>query len=330
MLLTLHANSLIDQLKPENGKPTLSLLDLPAFTRDTLDLNGLNLTTSLLAGSTRTDLEKLRDASDKARCSCLLLIDPDPLEFAHESDSVGDAAIERTLRVMQAAQFLGCSSISVAVDAPETEDAFDFAIDRLKRVSERAEKAEMQVLLAPRSGLTSDPDQITELIKKIGGFRIGTFPDFRDAAAREDPSSYLKKIVPYAAVVCASTLELVDADPVPAEPDSKKAESATEPSPEQPEEVLDVEADEDLGDSDALAELLKGVMGGADDFDDEDEEFEPPPVHQGYDLEPLASSLHAVGFDGTIAVYYRGEQGGTLGVDRSKRAIEHAIRSTKG
>ncbi|MEO1368806.1 MAG: hypothetical protein AAFX50_16645, partial [Acidobacteriota bacterium] len=46
---------------------------------------------------------------------------------------IGNAAVDRTLRVMQAGQFLGCSSISVAIDAPDNEDSFDFAIDRLKR-----------------------------------------------------------------------------------------------------------------------------------------------------------------------------------------------------
>lgn len=331
MLLTLHAESLADQLKPDKGKPSLSLLDLPAYTRDTLDLHGLNLTTRLLVGSTRSDLERLRDAADKARCACLLLIDPDALEFAHESDTVGDAAIERTLRVMQAGQFLGCNSVAIAVDAPDNEDSFDFAIDRLKRVAERAEKSEINVLLAPRAGLTGDPERLTELIKKIGGFRIGTFPDFRDAAAREEPAGYLKKIVPYASVVCGSTLELAEADrPEPV----KTAPPVVEPNAEDADQPVNTATDastdaaiEAEDDTDALAQLLEGVLGPDDDDEDD---MGPPPVHQGYDLDPLVAALLAVGFDGTLAVLYRGEQGGTLGVDLSRRALEHAINAAKG
>ncbi|MEO0513343.1 MAG: TIM barrel protein [Planctomycetota bacterium] len=351
MLLTLHAESLADKLKPEKGRPELSLLDLPAFVRETLDLHGLHMTTRVLQGATRKDLESLRDASDKARCACLVLADPDALEFAHESDSVGDAAVDRTLRVMQAGQFLGCSSISVAIDAPDNEDSFDFAIDRLKRVADTAERAEINVLLAPRPGLTAEPERITELIKKIGGFRIGTMPDFLDAAAQEDPDQYLRRVVPYASAVVASTLEFTESQGVSIadrgpdhepdhgeEPETAATESESPPAepPSPAAEDGDGRAEGDAGGADAgpsnaeaegadaLAELLEGVLGSVDDEEDEED---PPPTHEGFDIPPMVAALKSVGFDGTLAVRYRGAKQDTIGVDQGRRALEHAIRN---
>jgi hypothetical protein len=47
---------------------------------------------------------------------------------------------------------------------------------------------------------------VTELIKRVGGFRIGTYPDFEAATRFSDPVGYLRRLCPYASAVCASTI----------------------------------------------------------------------------------------------------------------------------
>ena len=342
MLLTLHADSLAPMLVPKGKKaPELTLEDLPALARDTLDLHGLNLTTDLLKGATPSLLERFREHADKARCSCLLLVDKDPLPFASEDESEAQAGIQRAARVLRAGQLLGCNSAAISVDAPDDEDSFEFAIDRLKRVADAAERTEMNILIAPTAGLTAEPDRLTEMIKRVGGFRMGTLPDFETASAAEDPAMYLRKLTPYASVVTATLFDLVpppesEAGPKKdAEPESedeekpKQAAALTEEDAEraaheaatsakdEPEDAEGVDED----DHDALRALIEDALSDLD----EDEGPDAPPTHDRYDLSPMVAALAAVGFDGTIAIRYRGKGDPRIGVDLGRQALEHAL-----
>lgn len=212
MLLTLAASSLRSKLWLKPGRPsagTMLLRDLPRHVRETLGLHGLNISTDMLAGADVPQLDALRDAADKASCPCLVLVRPEPLPFFSASDTKGDDAIERMSRVVQAAHRLGCNSAAlfVAPDADENEDdAFDLAAERLRKVMAVAEKREVNLLIGSGKGPTYEPDRLTELIKRVGGFRIGTFPDYQTAAASPDPLTFLRRLTPYAAAVTASTI----------------------------------------------------------------------------------------------------------------------------
>lgn len=185
---------------------SLSLTDLPRFAHEQLGLHGLMLSADLLAGRTRDDLARLRDSADRARCSCLVLLEETPQKLAAADAS---AAEERIRRVMAAASLLGCNAAGVALDAPDTPDTLDQVSERLKRLMGEAEQREINLLIMPGPlgrGLTSSPERLTELLKKIGGFRVGTMPDFADAAKAEDMPAYLRKVTPYASAVLGSTL----------------------------------------------------------------------------------------------------------------------------
>jgi sugar phosphate isomerase/epimerase len=208
MLLTLSAVSLRSMFaKGRGGRAKLELLDLPRFTREDLGLHGLNLSTDLLAGVSRDVLEKLRERADKAGCACLLLIESDPQSFGDLNESVAGAAVERMQRVVQAASLLGCNAVAVRPIGADDPAVFARTADRMRKAVEKAEKLELNLLIAPHTGLTQTPERITELIKKVGGFRVGTFPDFQAAAASSDPINYLRRLTPYASVVGATTVK---------------------------------------------------------------------------------------------------------------------------
>ncbi|MBX3358054.1 MAG: TIM barrel protein [Phycisphaeraceae bacterium] len=204
MLLTLAASSFRAMLRKDRaGAKSLKLTDLPRFTREQLGLFGLNLSTDLLVGMDLSQLDQLRDAADKASCPCLVLIETDPQPFGFADDRA-DAAVERMIRVARAANRLGCNAAAVSVAADDTDDCLSVAADALKVALRACDKLEINLLLAPHKGLTENPDRLTELIKKVGGFRIGTFPDFQTASLAPDPISYLRRLTPYAAAVSAS------------------------------------------------------------------------------------------------------------------------------
>lgn len=297
MLLTCCVSSISDLLVAKGKRePKLALDDLPAYVKNELGLNGVNLTTDLLAGAGRPRIERLRERADKAGCACLLLMEQDALKFGAEDPDKAQAAVDRGRRVLQAASLLGCNAASVAIDAPflgddaKDDETVDRVVDHVRMVLERADKLEINLLISPRPGLTQDPTRLTELLKKVGGFRIGTLPDFKAASDWSgddgDAPSYLRRLTPYASVVLASTFEF-------AEPG-------------------DDEADDKPGSLEDLADMLMSAE---------------PATHSTYDLEPMLEAIGSVGFDGTLAIDYRGGGDGTLGVLQSRDAIEAALET---
>lgn len=208
MLLTLTANALRSRLatakKGRTDGSALLVTDLPRFAREELGLFGLTLSTNLLVGADVHRLDAIRDAADKASCPCLVLTESEVQPFGTTNDAAGDAAIVRAQKVVQAASRLGCNSIGLSISGEDSEDGYDFAIERLRRVLQVAERLEVNILIAPHTGFTADPERVTDLIKKVGGFRVGTFPDFQTASKAPDPLQYLKRLTPYASAVTAT------------------------------------------------------------------------------------------------------------------------------
>lgn len=323
MLFTLHASCLRSLLAPADGsRPKLALTDLPAYTKNTLGLSGLNLTTDLLAGADRARLEAIRERADKSGCACLLLIETNPLPLADPDPAVAGPAVERMKAVVRAAHILGCNSAALTLTGPATDAAQAFAVKRLKDIADPAERLDLNVLIAPTEGLTAVPEKVTEIIKKVGGFRVGTLPDFLSATKSKEPVAYLRRLIPYASCVTAVTIDFDVQEFTPSKPAPKPA-AAPLPGdqaapPADPE--LDVE-DDDIDD----AELDLELESLAEELGDAGEEEEELPrevfVHKPFDLKPLIEAVLSVGYDGSLGIDYRGSGDVTIGISRSREAL---------
>lgn len=312
MLFSLNVNSIRDALK-RRGAKALSVEDLPRYAQEQTGLHAMTMATDLLAGATRDTLTRIRENGDRVGCACLLLSQTEPLAFGDPRPKVGDEVVLRMTKVVEAASLLGCNSASLAITAKDDDDTLELVATRMRRVLERADRLEIMVLIRPDKGLTQDAERLTELVKVIGGFRIGTMPDFEAAVASGDPVHYLKRLTPYASVVNASTLGFKDPEPTPA--------PAAKPKKKAPKKPLT----EDEDDEDAMSvedAILAALEADLDELDDL-----PPPEHIGYDLTPLVGAVRAVGFDGAIAIDYRGSGDGTLGVLHSRDALEAALEA---
>lgn len=354
-------------LPPGKGKkPQLDLLDLPKYTRETLGLSGVNFSTDLLAGADRARLEAIRERADRSGCACLLLVEMDPQDFGSTNEANVGAATERAIRVVQAAQILGCSAASIKVKASDDDTTLIRAAAALKPVVERAEKLDINLLISPHTGLTERPERVTELLKKVGGFRIGTYPDFETAAASKDPAAYLHRLTPYATAVCATTVRLVDsalppvvltpaskAPPVdeleeeelaPAKGKGKKGAKAGTPAA--PEAEDDPKAKKGKGKKAAAAAPPPPPEPEEDDeiedaeldelealIDEAIAEEEGPQVivyrHEPYDLAVMINAISSVGYDGPLSIDYRGKDDVTQAIIQSRDTLLGLIAAAK-
>lgn len=341
MLLTLSASCLKPLLRGQGpkddprAKGALSISDLPVYARETLGLVGLNLSTDLLVGADRRTLEAIRERADKAACTCLLLMEAAAQELTSADPAIAAAAVSRGERVVEAAHILGCSAASIPLAGADDQGSLDRGIERLKPIVARAEKRDLSLLITPGPGLTSRADRVTELLKRVGGFRIGTFPDFAFAAKTEDAAAYLHRLTPYATIVSASTVAFAmpGEDPKPASKPKKKAAS---PTPKTKGKAA--KAPDDLAEKIA-AKIAQKMREEAQEEDDDPEgpldlgdddpghliDPDRAPIHTAYDLEVMLDSILAVGYDGPLTLDYRGTGDPAMGIAHSREAILAAL-----
>ena len=197
MLLTISSRSL---QYVKRAKQALQPMEIPDFAAEELGVKGINANTALLRGMGAKDLERLRDRADRARCPILVLVDEAALDFGPDA---GAASIARIERLGMAASKLGAPAVAVELSALPAAN-FDAYAANIKRSLVALDRFDTHLLLRPGSGAAGDPLKIAELIKKIGGFRIGSMPTFAHAAATSDPENTLRKLAPYAQAVEAS------------------------------------------------------------------------------------------------------------------------------
>jgi len=203
MILTLGPNS-IHRILSGDQPSVNKLLDVPSYCQEELGLRGMTVPASLLAGWEGRDIDHLRDRADKSCCPCLLLMEEKPLPLASSEGSSVDSALDRIDRLLRAAHRLGSNSIAIFIDSPDNDDAMNNAIAGCRAAMELAERLEINILVGSYEGLTQHPDRLTHLIKKSGGFRIGTYPDYLAAEQFGDSETYLRRLSPYSGSVNSS------------------------------------------------------------------------------------------------------------------------------
>lgn len=342
----------------------MALTDLPNYTREVLGLRGLSLSTDLLVGADRKMLDTLRERGDKAGCACLTLVEPPSIKINATSEAATAAIMDRMSRVVQAAQILGCSSAAFHVEGVATEKDREIAAARLKLIVQRGEKLDVNILLGPSANTAIEPDMLTDVLKRVGGFRVGTYPDFENASKAKDPLTYLRRLSPYASAVCAATMGFETGVVVP--PPPKASSKATGPAPgKQTASTALARLAQALAEMDK--EPAKGTKKGkaasappstllagpikpppaiakaeedeeldeidaeelmlGDDGEDLDDEPEPEPIpsHVGYDVMGMVAAVASVGYDGALLVDYRGGGDVTLGVQTSRKLLQAAL-----
>ena len=197
--MTLLLTLAIESLNPLIEKGEYDVIDSPQISSDQLGLRGVMVDANHLSGWEHDQYVAFRNAADKAHCPCLLL------RGRRQLDLIGDreASRERIQRLAVAANRLGCNAVAITPKVPSDEHAVDLIVDELRDAMGDVERLDLNLLLQPCEGHTADPDELIEVIKKIGGFRIGALPTFSAASITSDPIETLRKLAPYAGGVVA-------------------------------------------------------------------------------------------------------------------------------
>jgi len=191
-------------------------MDVPDYAINSLQLRGLNINAHQLSGWGFDDLDALSDRADKAACPCLVLVEEEPLAFGDDDPKIQEGVHERIRRLAVAANRLGCNALAVRcavghdqeglIDAcaehlKEDEERLDACAEHLKEIMASIEHLDLNLLVSPHEGLTNDPERLTDLIKRIGGFRIGAMPIYGRGTNEAVELDHLRKLAPYAGAI---------------------------------------------------------------------------------------------------------------------------------
>lgn len=194
-------------LEPGAETPFGPLHELPSWASRELEVRGMNVPATMLAGATGRDFEHLRDQADRFGCPVLVLEQRLALDLSSSDSSAGSA--ERMHALAAAAVRLGASHVSVALKANDDEQSLERVGSILREVMAEVEQHELTLMLLPHEGLTNDPDRLMALVKLVGGFRIGIQPSIKHAIAHGGLEATMRRLAPYAASVIADDVKLI-------------------------------------------------------------------------------------------------------------------------
>ena len=197
--MTLLLTLAIQSLNPLIESGSQDILEVPNLVSEKLNLRGVMIDAKHLSGWGQDSYDCFRNNGDKAKSPCLLVRDNTFMDLI----GAQEASRERIQRLSVAANRLGCNAISITPTFPSDKNTHDHIVGQLREAMVDVERLELNLLLQPCEGLSSDPDELIEIIKQIGGFRIGALPTFSAASATGDGLEALRKLAPYAGGIVA-------------------------------------------------------------------------------------------------------------------------------
>ncbi len=144
-------------------------------------------------------------AADLGVTSLLIMIDGEGA-LGDPDEAKRTKAVENHYKWLDAAKFLGCHSIRVnaQTDNNKYEDGMKWAADGLRRLSERAAKDKLNVIVENHGGLSSNGKWLAATIKSVGLDNCGTLPDFGNFHSY-DRYQGVEETMPYAKAVSAKS-----------------------------------------------------------------------------------------------------------------------------
>jgi sugar phosphate isomerase/epimerase len=193
---------------------TLNNLDFPVKARKDYGLDGVEYVNRFFIDKVKdqTYLAELRNRCKDVGVKSLLIMCDDLGDLAETDAAKRTKTIENHFPWVDAAHFLGCHSIRVNCAGKGTESEVAAAgIDGLRRLSEYARMAKLNVIVENHGGLSSNAKWLANVIRTVSRKNCGTLPDFNnfDMGDGKWYDRYLgvTELMPFAKAVSAKSLD---------------------------------------------------------------------------------------------------------------------------
>ncbi len=148
-------------------------------------------------------------ASDHGVKQLLIMVDGEG-QLGDPDDAARTKAVENHYKWVSAAKTLGCHSIRVnAASRGSYEEQQKLAADGLRRLSEHASQAKMNVIVENHGGLSSNGEWLASVIQAVDLPNCGTLPDFGNFRVNNETNydryKGVAELMPFAKAVSAKS-----------------------------------------------------------------------------------------------------------------------------
>ena len=180
-------------------------LDFPRIAREQFGIEGLEFVNGLWAAPTQDYVAQLKKRmADTGTKGVLIMCDGEGL-MGHSDRGVRMKAATNHRKWVDIAAELGCHSIRTNMYSDmkpsgnaEIEKVLDYCAESFNNLCGYAEGRKINVIIENHGGISSDPDVVTRLMKKVNLPNFGTLPDFGNFPKETDRYEAVKKLMPYA------------------------------------------------------------------------------------------------------------------------------------
>lgn len=194
------------------GEGKVPMLDMPKMTRETWDIEAIELVSGMLPSTEKAWRDQLaKNASDHNVKILLIMIDGQG-NIGGSAQEQRDDAVKRHSEWIDYAADFGCHSIRMNWAGAEKGTEKDEALldDFVKRsvpgfhaLCEYGDKKNINVIIENHGGPSSYPDCMDKLMAAVDHPRFGTLPDFGNFPEDVDIYEGIDRLMPYAKALSA-------------------------------------------------------------------------------------------------------------------------------
>ncbi|MCA5003766.1 sugar phosphate isomerase/epimerase family protein [Sphingobacterium bovistauri] len=162
-------------------KGDLKNIDFPQFTAEKFGIYGVEYVNQFFKDKAN-DMTYLKDLKNRAKSSgvknVLIMVDGEG-NLGDEDNAKRLKSVENHYKWIDAANFLGCTSIRVnAAGNGAKEDVAKRVVDSLSTLADYGKKAKINVIVENHGGISSHGDWLSGVLKSVGKKNCGALPDF--------------------------------------------------------------------------------------------------------------------------------------------------------
>jgi sugar phosphate isomerase/epimerase len=179
-------------------------LDFPRYARE-LGIEGLEFVNGLWGAPTQGYLARLKTAMKQTGTRCVLIMCDDEGQLGHSSKEVRRKSVDNHKKWVDYSAELGGHAIRTNMHSDitpktpgERETVLYCCAESFAALADYAKGAGLNVLIENHWGLSSDPDAIVALMKKVNKPNFGTLPDFGNFPKEVERYEAVRKMMPYA------------------------------------------------------------------------------------------------------------------------------------
>ena len=180
-------------------------LDLPRICREDFSLDGLEFVSNFFDLPSYQYLRELKRRAGHNGVNLLLIMVDSEGDMSHPDRKERVQAATNHRKWVDIAHYLGCHSIRCNFSYNQVgtpDERVDRAAESFNWLLEYSEGSELNILIENHGGVSSMPDKLVSLMKKVDNPRFGTLPDFGNFT-EVDKYEGVKALMPYARAVSA-------------------------------------------------------------------------------------------------------------------------------